>query len=229
MARCRQHAPLTNPTPPPPLFPNSGTGSGIGTTPLATDRWYRGFVNNRCPECANGDIDLNIAGDGRWKAEWYAVPCNVGDSKLNYKIVKSSPYWFSMVVSNHAIPITDVSIKLNGAWRPLKRVFNNQFAYYSEAGPWQSAFPLPVRVTSVTGETLEDTIKSAEGGDGTQQFKERGGGAPGAGYPGKGVPPQNLPNKGSVGGAPAAPAKGDGKVSTASAVAGAPGRRLLAA
>jgi len=176
-----------------------GTGEGIGTTPLAGDRWYRGFVNNRCPECAKGDIDMNIAGDGRWKARWYAVPCNVGTSKLNYKIVTSSPYWFSMVVSNHAVPITGVQVKLGGAWRALKHTTNNQWAYYSEAGPWQSSFPLPVRVTSVTGETIEEAITSAAGGDGTKQFKETGGGAPGAGYPGKGVPPENLPNKGSVG------------------------------
>ncbi len=54
----------------------------------------------RCPECAFGDIDINSRGDGRWKVEWYAVPCNVGDSNLRYDIVVSSYYWFSLVVSN---------------------------------------------------------------------------------------------------------------------------------
>ncbi len=54
----------------------------------------------RCPECSFGDIDLNLAGDGRWKVEWHAVPCNVGDSKLKYSIVVSTYYWFSLVVSN---------------------------------------------------------------------------------------------------------------------------------
>ena len=55
---------------------------------------------NRCPECSFGDVDLNLNGDGRWKIEWHAVPCNVGDSKLKYSIVVSTYYWFSLVVSN---------------------------------------------------------------------------------------------------------------------------------
>lgn len=54
----------------------------------------------RCPECSFGDIDLNLNGDGRWKVEWHAVPCEVGDSKLHYSIVVSTYYWFSLVVSN---------------------------------------------------------------------------------------------------------------------------------
>ena len=43
---------------------------------------------------------MNAKGDGRWKVEWYAVPCNVADSSLRYDIVVSSYYWFSLVVSN---------------------------------------------------------------------------------------------------------------------------------
>ena len=39
-------------------------------------------------------------GNGRWQGDWFAVPCNVGDSKLIYSVVVSSYYWFSMVVSN---------------------------------------------------------------------------------------------------------------------------------
>lgn len=219
-----------------------GTGEGIGTTPLATDKWYRGFVNNRCPECAHGDIDLNIAGDGRWKARWHAVPCDVGGSKLNYKVVVGSQYWFSLVVSNTAVPITDVQAKIGGSWRSLRRSNNNQFAYYSEAGPWQETIPLPLRITSVTGETVEDSMASTAGGEGKVQFKVTGDvGSPGAGYPGRGVPPANLPNKGSVGGAgsksPAAssPSGGSnnggaaGKVAVQSAGPQTGGRKLLMA
>ena len=206
------------------------------------DKWYRGFVNNRCPECAHGDIDLNIAGDGRWKARWHAVPCDVGGSKLNYKVVVGSQYWFSLVVSNTAVPITDVQAKIGGSWRSLRRSNNNQFAYYSEAGPWQETIPLPLRITSVTGETVEDSMASTAGGEGKVQFKVTGDvGSPGAGYPGRGVPPANLPNKGSVGGAgsksPAAssPSGGSnnggaaGKVAVQSAGPQTGGRKLLMA
>ena len=208
------------------------------------DKWYRGFVNNRCPECSHGDIDLNIAGDGRWKARWYAVPCDVGGSKLNYKVVVGSQYWFSLVVSNTAVPIADVQAKIGGAFRSLRRSNNNQWAYYSEAGPWQTEMPLALRVTSVTGETVEDAMSSTSGGEGKVQFKATGDvGSPGAGYPGRGVPPANLPNKGSVGSsgsksasssasAPAASSNGGGaagKVSVQSAGPQSGGRKLLMA
>ena len=168
----------------------------------------------------------------------------MGTSKLDYKVVKSSPYWFSMVVSNHPVPITDVQVKWGGAgggnntgggggWISLKRVFNNQWAYYSEQGP--ASWPMDIKVTSVTGETVTDKVTSQAGNTGAVNFKETGGGAPGAGYPGKGVPPLNLPNKGSVGGAPA----GNGAAAVPAAAGGAPavqaasvasgGRRLLLA
>ena len=127
-------------------------------------------------------------------------------------------------MSNTAVPITDVQAKIGGSWRSLRRSNNNQFAYYSEAGPWQSEMPLPLRVTSVTGETVEDTMASTSGGEGKVQFKVTGdAGAPGAGYPGRGVPPANLPNKGSVGGGAA------GKVAVQSAGPQSGGRKLLMA
>ena len=31
------------------------------------------MVDNQCPECAYGSIDLALTGDGRWKIEWYPV------------------------------------------------------------------------------------------------------------------------------------------------------------
>ncbi len=67
------------------------------------------------------------------------------------------------------VPITSVEVKLNGEWLPLKRTVNNQWPYYNTNGPWQSSFPMPIRVTSVTGETIEDSITSTKGGEGTKQ------------------------------------------------------------
>lgn len=54
----------------------------------------------RCSECARGALDLATNGNGRWQGEWFAVPCNVGSSKMRYDIVASSYYWFGLVVSN---------------------------------------------------------------------------------------------------------------------------------
>ncbi len=75
------------------------------------------------------------------------------------------------------VPITGVEVKLGGEWLPLKRTVNNQWPYYNTNGPWQSSFPMPIRVTSVTGETIEDVITSTKGGDGTKQFSQVAGGS----------------------------------------------------
>jgi len=42
--------------------------------------WQYGVVDNECPECLKGSLDLSRSydvGDGRWDVEWFAVPCNV--------------------------------------------------------------------------------------------------------------------------------------------------------
>ena len=77
------------------------------------------------------------------------------------------------------VPITGVEIKLGDTWLPLKRTVNNQWPYYNTNGPWQSSFPMPIRVTSVTGETVEDAITGVKGGQGTKQFGQTSGGGGG--------------------------------------------------
>lgn len=75
-----------------------------------------GCGGSRCPECAFGDIDINKNGDGRWKVEWYAVPCNTGDSSLRYDIVVSSYYWFSLVVSNTRCALAAAPLSAPYTW-----------------------------------------------------------------------------------------------------------------
>jgi len=33
-------------------------------------------VDNLCPECRSGDIDLGLEGDGIWRVNWEFVPCH---------------------------------------------------------------------------------------------------------------------------------------------------------
>ena len=72
----------------------------------------------------------NIDGDGRWKIEWYGVPCNVGDGKLQYSFVMKDYYFFEFVVSNTRIPINGVSVYINGKWLDLAHTHTNTWAYY---------------------------------------------------------------------------------------------------
>ena len=49
--------------------------------------WQYGVVDNECPECLKGSLDLSrsyTVGDGRWDVEWFAVPCNVRTSQPRF-------------------------------------------------------------------------------------------------------------------------------------------------
>ncbi|BDA51120.1 hypothetical protein COCOBI_17-3400 [Coccomyxa sp. Obi] len=170
-----------------------GIGGGIGVTPVSTTNWFMGIVNNICPECKSGDLDQNIDGDGRWRIEWYAVPCNVGDTKMRYELVVKTYWWIAIVISNTRIPVKSVSAKINGQWIDLMRSVTNQWQYHRENGDWAGSFPMPIRITSAMNETLEDIIQTADGNVGTKQFS----GIPGpsyvsAGIPGRGYRPDNA-------------------------------------
>ena len=67
--------------------------------------------------------------------------------------------------------------KSTGAWHTPHYTTNNQWVWPGQSvnRKWNDAtdFPMPIRVTSVTGETIEDVIPKG-GGDGTKQFKPVG-------------------------------------------------------
>ena len=66
--------------------------------------------------------------------EWYGVPCNVGEGKLQYSFTMKDYYFFEFVVSNTRIPINGVSIYINGKWLDLARTHTNTWAYYRVRG-----------------------------------------------------------------------------------------------
>ncbi|KAL3144188.1 hypothetical protein ABBQ32_003969 [Trebouxia sp. C0010 RCD-2024] len=150
-----------------------GTGSGIGTMPIpGGGDWLTALVTNRCPECARGALDQAINGNGRWGVQWYATPCPVGDSTLVYSITVIDQYWFSLVVSNTFVPLKSVEYNIDGQWWSATRSVNNQWPYHREVGDF--SFPMPIRVTSVAGQVLEDIVPSSSGGWGKKQFTETG-------------------------------------------------------
>lgn len=57
----------------------AGIGQGVEERKVPS-YWQYGVVDNHCPECLKGSLDLSrpyTIGDGRWDVEWYSVPCNV--------------------------------------------------------------------------------------------------------------------------------------------------------
>ena len=65
-----------------------------------------------------------------------------------------------------------MELNLNNQWVTMTATSNNQYAYYNTLGPWNTYFPLHIRVTSVTGETVDDYIPSKTGGVGSAQFTD---------------------------------------------------------
>lgn len=51
----------------------TGNGEGVGMTPIFGP--ILATIDNECPECLFGDVDLGLGGDGRWKVHWDFIDC----------------------------------------------------------------------------------------------------------------------------------------------------------
>ena len=119
------------------------------------------------------------------QAEWFAVPCDVGNTPFQYKMVASNAWWFALVAANHAVPLDAVSAQVapGGPWVPLRRSTQNQWEY---SGTWDAASPMRVRLTSVTGETVDNVIPARLRGCGPQGRGRPRDGPPTDGWPADG-------------------------------------------
>lgn len=46
------------------------------------ERCFKAIVDNLCPECASGDLDMGEDNGGRWALQWKFIDCPSGDLKL---------------------------------------------------------------------------------------------------------------------------------------------------
>jgi expansin (peptidoglycan-binding protein) len=116
-----------------------------------------------CPECTAGHLDLSreafrqVAEEsaGRVPVEWRLVACAVnGPVQYRYK-EGSSQWWTAIQVRNHRLPVARLEIRGHGQeWKELPREAYNYFVDSSGSG----ADPVSVRLTSTTGQILEDTL-----------------------------------------------------------------------
>jgi len=136
-------------------------GTGSGANPISKTPFIA-FVTDKCPGCAAGDIDLNKAGDGRWKISWKSVACPIASTdKFFYKFEGSNNWYIKVQVVNAKLPIKAVAITLNNKDYPLTRSADNFWLLSPIPIPLPSPpnnFSLKVKVTSSAGETVTDTI-----------------------------------------------------------------------
>jgi len=61
------------------IYPST---SGLGMTPVVEPIFAT--IDNLCPECKYGDVDIGLSGDGRWQSTWEFVSCHESNRKHRY-------------------------------------------------------------------------------------------------------------------------------------------------
>ena len=41
----------------------------------AGKKCFKAIIDNKCPECKYGDLDLGTSGNGRWPLSWKKIRC----------------------------------------------------------------------------------------------------------------------------------------------------------
>jgi hypothetical protein len=69
-------------------FDDLGVGRG--------ERCIEAIVDDECPECRSGDLDLGEVGDGRWPVNWRIIQCPTRQDGLKFTTQGSNP-WYAKV------------------------------------------------------------------------------------------------------------------------------------
>lgn len=148
----------------------TGTGAGSGANPI-TGTFYA-YVDDKCPECKWGDIDLGKSGDGRWSVSWELVPCDTYGSPISFTFEGSNSHYYKLQPRNTAEP--PQRVKING--QDAERSQDN--FWISHAGP----FPQPCRVEVWTMDgTYYDSYINGHHGEVYGSYASGGGGGGGGG------------------------------------------------
>ncbi|CAM9416936.1 unnamed protein product, partial [Hapterophycus canaliculatus] len=125
-----------------------GTASGVGEGATPFPSTFKGFITDQCPECASGDLDMSVSGDGRWDIEWKFVPCP-GET-ISFKFEGSNPYFWKIQPQGTETPVE--SVRING--QRMARTLDNHFEL--EGGPWEGS--QTVETTTVAGVTRTSEV-----------------------------------------------------------------------
>lgn len=127
------------------------------------------LIDNLCPECKKGDIDLShqawkkIVGDenySRYKAKWSFVDCEkfiMKDKGIILKPYSINYWWLSITPSNMKCGVSNMEIKFKHSedkWITMERDNNKMnglyFIYHAEVKP-----PFKFKLTSRIGDVVE--------------------------------------------------------------------------
>jgi expansin (peptidoglycan-binding protein) len=99
------------------------------------------------------------------------VACDIaGPMRYHFK-PSSSAWWTAIQVENHRLPVAKLEVQEKSGWVELPRSDDNFFTAQNGVGPTPNG--LTLRVTSSTGEVVQETLPGVADGKtftGTQQF-----------------------------------------------------------
>lgn len=124
-----------------------GTGVGSGKNPIKGT--FRGFVSDSCAECAKGDLDFAMVGDGRWDIIWKFVQCRSGGDPQF--IFEGSNEWYWKIQSRATTsPVKELWIDGEKATKTDDNFFTaSEGPYYGKK---------VVRTTTVFGEKKKTKV-----------------------------------------------------------------------
>jgi expansin (peptidoglycan-binding protein) len=118
-------------------------------------------INDQCPECKEGDIDLTPNAFerigprslGRMPISWHFVPCPLQGNVSIYYTSSSSKWWVGLQVRNHRNPIRIMEVFLDSiGWQNVTRKPYNRFESAEMPQP-----PWIIRIRDVFGGEIVDS------------------------------------------------------------------------
>jgi hypothetical protein len=77
---------------------------------------FKAIVDNECPECTHGDLDLGISGDGRWQVSWSTIKCPPAAPMFD---VQGSNAWYLKLKIEGQGPLQSVRVNTREAKHTL--------------------------------------------------------------------------------------------------------------
>jgi expansin (peptidoglycan-binding protein) len=120
-------------------------------------------INDRCPGCKSGDLDLTTTAfkrianikSGTVPIAWHFAPCPPADSLAIHFTPKSSKWYISMQLQNHTNPIHSLEIKTDTGWQNIPRKYYNRFVVSRPPpAPWS------LRIRDIMAQEWIDTTVS---------------------------------------------------------------------
>lgn len=135
-------------------------GAWITVTNPATRQSVRVRIDDRCPECAPGDVDLTQAAfsrisplaAGRIRINWRHVAGTAAEMKLYFK-EGSSRYWTAVQVRDHKYPIRSLSYRRTGSGASFVSVPRASYNYFI-ASSGMGVGPYDFRIVDVHGRAV---------------------------------------------------------------------------